>query len=46
MDLSHACKNVKQNSHYFYTPTWMVSAEVEESKESIDTTVRPSSKSK
>ena len=46
MDLSHACKSVNQNSHYFYPSTWMVSPEVEERKEMIDTTVPSSSKSK
>ena len=46
MDLSHACKSVNQNSHYFYPSTWMVSPGMEERKEMIDTTVGPSSKSK
>ena len=46
MDSSDACKSVNQNSHYFYTPTWMVSPGVEEKKEMIDTTVGPSPKSK
>ena len=46
MDLSHACKSGNQNSHYLYTPTWMVSPGVEERKEIIDTTVGPSLKSK
>eukprot|EP00670_Eutreptiella_braarudii_P016864 CAMPEP_0174363828 /NCGR_PEP_ID=MMETSP0811_2-20130205/70395_1 /TAXON_ID=73025 ORGANISM="Eutreptiella gymnastica-like, Strain CCMP1594" /NCGR_SAMPLE_ID=MMETSP0811_2 /ASSEMBLY_ACC=CAM_ASM_000667 /LENGTH=134 /DNA_ID=CAMNT_0015502877 /DNA_START=50 /DNA_END=450 /DNA_ORIENTATION=+ len=42
MDLSHACKSVNQNSHYFYPSTWMVSPGVEERKEIINTTVGPS----
>ena len=46
MDLSHACKIVNQSSPYFYPSTWMVSPGVEERKEMIDTTVRPSPKSK
>ena len=35
----------KQNSHYFYPSTWMVSSGVEERKEMIDTNVGPSPKS-
>ena len=35
MELSHACKSVNQNSHYFYTPTWMVSTGVEDRKEML-----------
>ena len=45
MDLSHACKSVNQNSHYFYTPTWMVPPGVEERIQMIDTTVGLSPKS-
>ena len=46
MDLSHACKSVNQNLHYFYPSTRMVSPGVEERKKMIDTTVGPSPKSK
>ena len=46
MDLSHACKSVSLNSHYFYMPTWTVSPGVEERKERIHTAVGPSPKSK
>ena len=42
MDLSHACKSINQNSHYFYPSRWMISTGVEERKEMINTTVGPS----
>ena len=46
MDLSHACKSVNLNSHYFYTPARMVSPGVEEWEEMNDTAVGQTPKSK